>query len=106
MIDEPEEKRQDRTESLRKGNEKREPQEEKVKPEKKQKNQEERGAKETTAPSSEDFKAVPPHFAGIRATDIEAHGDEEFDYTMVPEEVNEELQANEGEDEEPPTTTD
>ena len=37
---------------------------------------------------------------------MEVHGDEEFDYAMVPEEVNEELQVDDMEDEEPPITTD
>ena len=49
-------------------------------------------------------RLYPPHFAGIQA--VEVHGDEEFDYDMVPEETNEELQRNEAEDEEPPITTD
>lgn len=48
-------------------------------------------------------RRYPPHCAGIQA--IEVHGDEEFDWSMVPEEVSEELQLNEGEDEESPITT-
>ena len=121
IAEEPEEKRQDRTESPRKGHEKREAQRE-AETEKKQKVQEEKEAGEAGAPSNNTrprdeeaqmspssspakvARLYPPHFAGIQA--VEVHGDEEFDYAMVPEEVIEELQVDDMGDEEPPITTD
>ena len=50
-------------------------------------------------------RLYPPHYAGIQS--VEAHGDEEVGQDLIPEEVNEEMFAGYGgnEDEEPPITT-
>ena len=50
-------------------------------------------------------RLYPPHYAGIQS--IEAHGDEEVGQDMIPEEVNEEMFAGYGgnEDDEPPIAT-
>ena len=121
-VEEHEEKRQDQKDSPRKGQEKREAQREEMESEKKQRTQEENedaeigASSNATRPRDEEAQAspsaspakmarlYPPHFARIQA--VEAHGDEEFDRDMVPEEANEELQMDEAEDEEPPITTD
>ena len=50
-------------------------------------------------------RLYPPHYAGIQA--IEAHGDEELGTDLIPDEINEELFAGYGgeEDEDPPITS-
>ena len=107
------------TESPRKGHEKRESQDEAAKRQKVQEEEEKvdvamasnasrpRDEGTETHPAASPTKMArlyPPHFAGIQS--IEAHGDEEFDYEMVPEEVTEELQGDGGEEEEPLIATD
>ena len=51
-------------------------------------------------------RSYPPHYAGIQA--VGAHGDEETENSFILEEINEELFAGYGgeEDDNPPITTD
>ena len=50
-------------------------------------------------------RLYPPHYAGVQA--IEAHGDEELGTDLIPDEINDELFAGYGgeEDEDPPITS-
>ena len=58
-----------------------------------------------SASPSKMSRLYPPHYAGIQA--IEAHGDEELGTDLIPDELNEELFAGYGgeEDEDPPITS-
>ena len=117
----------DATDSPRKAHDKREPDDVSPGTEKKQKLGEDEGEQEgsTSLPSkitatrsreegeemavsspTKVARLYPPHYAGIQA--IEAHGDEEVGQELIPEEINEELFAGYGgnEDEEPPITSD
>ena len=123
--EEPEAKRHDEEDSPRRSHEKRETQhEEHGEKDKKQRieesEEEEIGGtpgmastrareveedKITSASPSKIPRLYPPHYAGIQA--IEAHGDEEMDDNLIPEELTEDLFAGYGgnEDDEPPITT-
>ena len=66
---------------------------------------EEEGERTMPRSPSKMARLYPPHYAGIQS--VEAHGDEEVGQDLIPEEVNEEMFAGYGgnEDEEPPITS-
>ena len=66
---------------------------------------EESGEVTASASPNKSSRLYPPHYAGIQA--IEAHGDEELGTDLIADEINEELFAGYGgeEDEEPPITS-
>ena len=122
----PERKRQDASDSPRKAHDKRESEAIDPGTEKKQKTEEEMeqegsmslpsnamaveprgegGEMMASSSPSNLARLYPPHYAGIQA--IEAHGDEEVGQDLIPEEVNEEMFAGYGgnEDDEPPITS-